>query len=359
LTKKILLIFDNESWELTDKEIVNFISFYQPWDEVKIETYLEGLQASINRPPQDALFRFETGRVLEFKPAVDGRTLDLNESRKLLLEALNSLEKETTNSSVKVNLPIFLAKPKVSTGEVNNLGIRELIGEGTSWFYGSIAGRIHNVQLAAGKISGLLVAPGEIFSFNEAVGDISAATGFKQAYIIQGSRTILGDGGGVCQVSTTLFRAILNAGLPVEERHAHSYRVGYYEYNSDPGFDATVYYPTEDLKFKNDTPAHILIQSHTDTANAKLTFRLYGTSDGRKVTLSSTRLWDQVPPPPDVYQDDPSLPAGTVKQIDWRAWGAKVAFDWKVTRGNEVLREKTFYSQYRPWQAIFLKGTGQ
>ncbi len=359
LGKKIILTFKEETWELTDKEIINFLSFYQAWDEEKIATYIEALLPSLNRPAQDALFRFENGRVIEFKPAIAGQNLDKNKTQQLLVEALRSLEEETNRQVAKINLPVSLIAAKITTSQVNNLGIQELLGEGNSWFYGSIAGRIHNIQLAASKINGLLVAPEEIFSFNEAVGDVSASTGFKQAYIIQGNRTVLGDGGGVCQVSTTLFRAILSAGLPVEERHAHAYRVSYYEYNSEPGFDATVYYPSEDLKFKNDTPAHLLIQTTTDLNKMKLTIQLYGTPDGRKVKISKARIWDQVPPPPDLYQEDPTLPAGTLKQIDFRAWGAKVAFDWQVTRNSEVLQDKTFYSQYRPWQAIFLKGTSQ
>jgi len=112
------------------------------------------------------------------------------------------------------------------------------------------------------------------------------------------------------------------------------------------------------LKFKNDTPAYILIQAKVDVKNKILTFELYGTTDGRIVTISKSRIWDQVPPPPDLYQDDPSLPAGQIKQIDWKAWGAKVSFDYKVERGGETLQNRTFYSNYRPWQAIYLRGIG-
>jgi vancomycin resistance protein YoaR len=189
------------------------------------------------------------------------------------------------------------------------------------------------------------------------VGDISLATGYQQAYVIRDGRTVLGDGGGVCQVSTTLFRAILAAGLPIVERHAHSYRVGYYEQDSKPGLDATVFAPSADLKFTNDTSAYILIQSQVDKSKMTLEFDLYGTSDERKAELGKVRVWDVSDPPPDLYEDDPTLPAGTVKQVDYKAWGAKAAFDWKVTRGEEVLQERTFYSNYQPWQAVFLRGT--
>jgi len=122
--------------------------------------------------------------------------------------------------------------------------------------------------------------------------------------------------------------------------------------------DATVFSPSTDFKFKNDTPGHLLIQTSIDVPNRVLAFDIYGTNDGRQVTISQSRIWDQSPPPPDLYQDDPNLATGVVKQIDWKAWGAKVAFDYQVKRGGETLQNQTFYSNYKPWQAIFLRGTG-
>ena len=122
------------------------------------------------------------------------------------------------------------------------------------------------------------------------------------------------------------------------------------------GIDATIYSPSTDLKFKNDTPGYILIQSTVDTLANYLKFEIYGTNDGRVATISNHRIWDQTPPPEPKYEDTPSLPPGTIKQIDWSAWGAKAAFDWIVVRGDEILQEKTFYSNYRPWQAIYLRG---
>ena len=200
----------------------------------------------------------------------------------------------------------------------------------------------------------------EKFSFNKTVGDISAATGYKQAYVIKSGRTVLDDGGGVCQVSTTLFRAALNAGLPIVERHAHSYRVGYYEQGDwKPGFDATVYDPSYDLEIQNDTPTPILIQAKPDTTNLELVFELYGARDGRTVDISPVRLWDSRPAPQPLYQDDPTLPNGVVKQVDWSANGIKSAFDYKVIRGDQELFKKTFFSDFVPWQAVYLRGTAQ
>ena len=201
----------------------------------------------------------------------------------------------------------------------------------------------------------MLIPPGETFSFNKTVGDISAATGFKQAYVIKEGRTVLDDGGGVCQDSTTLFRAVLNAGLPVVSRTAHAYRVGYYEQGFPPGLDATVFYPSVDFQFKNDTPAHILIQAHT--AGTTLYIELYGTSDNRVVNLTQPVITNKTPPPPELRQDDPTLPKGQVKQVDWAAAGATVIFKRTVTRNGEVIAQENWKSNYKPWQAVFLVGT--
>ncbi|KKT64866.1 MAG: VanW family protein [Candidatus Collierbacteria bacterium GW2011_GWC2_44_30] len=147
--------------------------------------------------------------------------------------------------------------------------------------------------------------------------------------------------------------------MPITERKAHAYRVGYYEQDSPPGIDATVYYPTADLKFLNDTGHYILIQETVDTKNLSMQVDIYGTSDGRKATISKPQISNQTPPPATMYVDDPTLPLGSMKQIDWSAWGAKVVFNYSVERGGETIYEKTFVSNYQPWQAIYLKGTRQ
>jgi vancomycin resistance protein YoaR len=170
----------------------------------------------------------------------------------------------------------------------------------------------------------------------------------------------LGDGGGVCQDSTTLFRAALNTGLPIVERKGHAYRVKYYENDRKPGFDATVYAPSVDFKFKNDTPAHILIQVNNNKSTQALSFTFYGKSDGRRVELSDAKVYDHTPAPAPLYEETPTLPRGVTKQVDWAAPGAKSQFTYKVySASGEVLQDKVFYTSYRPWQAVFLVGTGE
>ena len=307
--------------------------------------------------PTDAVFAFQNGRVTTFKPSKDGKTLDLEDVKKKLNAEFTKVIYANKPQVIVIAVKTKTLQPKITTEKVNNLGIKELLGEGNSFFHHSIPGRIYNITLAAGRLNGVLVAPNEEFSFAKALGDVSAFTGYQQAYVIQNGKTVLGDGGGVCQVSTTLFRALLKAGLKITERHAHAYRVGYYEQDSPPGLDATVYVPNIDLKFQNDTGNSILIQTFIDPETQALTFDLYGTSDSRKVKLTTPIVTNQTPPPPDEYQDDPTLQKGIVKQIDFSAWGANVSFTREVTQNGKVIISDKFISNYRPWKAIYLRGT--
>lgn len=318
----------------------------------------------VNIEPVDALFNFQNGKVLVFKPSEEGKAVDTEKVKKDLSSQFEKIfltpsQTRLTQKPQKIIIPINvnILQPKVTTDKANNLGVKELLGTGTSLFRHSIATRIFNITLAAERINGVLIAPNEEFSFAKALGDVSSFTGYQQAYIIQNGKTVLGDGGGVCQVSTTFFRALLNAGLPITERHAHAYRVGYYEQDSLPGLDATVYVPAIDLKFKNDTGSYILIQTLIDSESQQLSIFLYGASDGRSVTLTQPVIVNRTPPPPDLYQDDPTLPKGVVKQVDFKAEGAKVSFTREVTKNGKKIISENFVSNYAPWQSVFLRGT--
>lgn len=329
-----------------------------------LEKSLEPLAKKINIEPIDALFNFlpadkasQSGRVVAFRPSSEGQEIEMEELKKELASKFPLVVFGEQEQTISIPLPVVARKPKIQTSEINNLGIKELIGQGVSKFAGSIPNRIYNIQLASSRLNGLLIAPGEIFSFVQALGDVSKFTGYKEAFIIQEGKTILGDGGGVCQVSTTFFRAALNSGLPIIERRPHSYRVGYYEQDSGPGLDATVYTPSVDLKIKNDSTNYILIQAYVNPLESTLTFSFYGTGDNRRVTLGKPIITNQKPPPEAKYNDDPSLPKGTVKQIDFAAWGADVSFSRKVERDGQIIISEVYNSNYRPWQAVYLRGT--
>lgn len=360
ISQKILTIgFEDKNFEYTGNDIITLLAPKGGFDETKVKSLSYDVATTVNRAPQEAKFNFDSSqkRVSAFQPSKDGIRVEQDLLTAKILDALSSLE-SSQDKKIAIDLPIERTSPVVQTGDVNNLGINELIGRGTSVFRGSIASRVFNVNLAATRISGTLVAPGDSFSFNNAVGDISEFSGYQKAYIIQDGKTILGDGGGVCQVSTTLFRAVLDAGLPITERSAHAYRVYYYEQDAPPGMDATVYSPTVDFKFKNDTPGYILVQAIPDSKHYRLTFELYGTKDGRVSEVGKPIIKSTTPPPDDVYQDDPSLPVGTIKQTEHRALGTNLYMNYKVTKGGKVIFQKTFYSNYKPWGNVFLRGTG-
>lgn len=354
--KKITLKLDSNTESLQDKDLIPLLSVNGVYNNDQLTKIIEETKTQFERDPQDAKFDFTDGKVKEFQPEIDGIQIDVVKLRTLLTQSIDSLNSD--KKELTLDIPAIRQKAQIKTADVNNLGIKELIGHGQSIFFGSIASRIYNIGLASGKINGTLIAPGDIFSFDQTVGDISAFSGYKQAYIISGGKTVLGDGGGVCQVSTTLFRAAMNTGLPIVERNAHAYRVHYYEEDALPGLDATVYSPTVDFKFKNDTANYILIQTHFDPSKMFLSFDFYGTSDGRVSTVSKPILSDYVPAPAPLYTDDPTLPAGEVKQIDFSAPGTKSRFDYTVTRNGQTIYNQTFYSNYRAWQAKFLRGTG-
>lgn len=317
----------------------------------EIERLLKIVKTNVEIEAKNAIFNFDQDKVVEFSPEVAGIKVDGDKFKEKLAQVVANVR------TTELEVPVIITEPKIKAGDINSLGIKTLIGVGTSKFHNSIANRIHNLTLASSRLNGAIVAPGETFSLGNQIGDISKATGYREAYIISEGKTILGDGGGVCQVSTTMFRAAMNAGLPIVERKAHAYRVHYYEEDLGPGFDATVFFPSADLKFINDTPGHILIQTKVDPKNFSMKYEIYGTNDGRTVTISPAKIYSQTAPLPTIYQDDPTLPVGTKKQVDWSAWGAKVSFDYKVTRGGETLQDRTFYSTYQPWAAIYLVGT--
>lgn len=355
--KSLQMKFEYTTYTLSDKNLIKLLDFKTGFSNQRLDSVFLDYSSKVNREPQNPKFIFNNNRVTEFQPALDGVRIDKEGFKNQIVNSLNKIE-DNSEKTISFDIPVLRSPPEITTDKINNLGIKDLIGRGTSIYFHSIPSRVYNVVLAASRINGTLVKPGDTFSFNDTLGDVSQFTGYKQAYIISEGKTILGDGGGVCQVSTTLFRSVLNAGLPVIERQAHAYRVGYYEQDSPAGLDATVYGPSPDFKFKNDTPAYVLIQATANPKNYSLVFELYGTSDGRVAVVSKPVVTNVTAPAEDSYQDDPTIPTGSVKQIEYKAWGAKVTFNYTVTRNGEEIFKKTFISNYRPWQAVYLRGTG-
>src|SRR5581483_3571531 len=255
-----------------------------------------------------------------------------------------------------IPLSVAITRPQVDARDAGKMGITELIATGTSNFRGSAANRIQNIKTAQASFDGVVIPPGGTFSFIKYLSDILEANGYEDAYVIFGDRTVLGPGGGVCQVSTTMFRAAFWAGFPITERWEHAYRVGYYE--PPVGLDAAVFVPSADMKFVNDTPNYILIESVIDVPNSRLSFNFYGTKpNGREVKMTDPVVSNVTPHPPTKYIDDPTLPKGQLKQIDFAVDGEDVTLYREIYQNGKLVTRQKFFSHYDPWQAVYLRGT--
>ncbi len=316
---------------------------------------LAEIAAEVDRLPENARFVFddESRQLVVLTPSTIGRTVDISSSiafiNESILQGIHDIE-------LKVNTEDPAIKDTMTAAE---LGITELVNAETSYFYGSSAERIQNIQAGAAPFHGILVAPGETFSMGSVLGDISLDNGFAEALIIYGGRTIKGVGGGICQVSTTLFRNVFFSGFPVEERHSHAYRVYYYEQDAGGGrdsnlvgLDATVYFPLVDFKFTNDTPYWLLMETYLDVAGRNLTWKFYSTSDGRSVGWTTTGTQKTVSPPKPVFEENAELAKNEIKQVDWSAEGADVSITRTVYKNGSLYFEDVFNTHYEPWQAV-------
>lgn len=321
------------------------------------EGYLNTLAPGLVTQPIDGRFHFnETTRQLEvIKPSVGGRSLDVART----LQALEDKVFSTTDRTAHMVFNYDQARyhNNISAQE---LGITEMVVEATTTFTGSPAERRTNIAVGTALYDGIIIGPGEEFSFNYWLGDLSEEAGFTEGNVIFGDRTVKGIGGGICQVSTTIFRASFFGGYTIIERNAHGYRVGYYEQNGfPPGLDAAIWTPERDFRFQNDTPHHLLIEASVYPGSDVLQVRFYSTSVGRQVEIETPRVANVIAAKPTLYEANPDLQAGQVLQVDYSAEGADV----NVTRiirdaaGNEIKKDNV-YTHYLPWGAIYQVAPG-
>lgn len=294
-----------------------------------IESYLSDVSNDLDTEPVNAVLSIKDGKVAVFEESKNGREMDIKKSALSIKESLERGES-------KAELSFNFIKPDVYLGSINDLGIKELVSTGYSNFSGSPTNRRHNIRVGAEKFNGLLIKPGDTFSFTAHLGEVDASTGYLPELVIKDNETIPEYGGGLCQVSSTAFRAALNAGLPIIARKAHSYPVSYYK---PYGTDATVYVPNPDLKFKNDTGAHILIQ--TRIVGNYLYFDFYGTKKnisvkfaGNKEARGAVSLAEKVTP---YTYDFGGRGEGSFKAVIYR---------FIYDTNNKLVEIKEFFSNY-------------
>lgn len=272
------------------------------------------IASSVNATASEPSMKVKDGRVTEFTPPQTGKALDRYASTMKIISELGK-------GNTEIELTVSATQPRQSLEGLGGLGLKELIGRGESKFNGSPANRRHNIKVGVEKMKGIVIKPGEEFSFNKYLGPVEAYTGFKPELVIKAEGTVPEFGGGLCQVSSTTFRAAMHAGLPITARRNHSYAVQYY---APQGTDATIYPGVQDLKFTNDTGHNILVWPYLKDENY-LVFDFYGTFDGRKVELGTPYSYDK--------KGDGSMKA-----------------TWKrtVTRVGKAATDDNFYSVYQP-----------
>ncbi|MEA1936491.1 MAG: VanW family protein [Patescibacteria group bacterium] len=342
LSKKIILKYNSTEWEVQKEDFALWIGFGTKdnflndnatfsnsamlgvtADKDKIKKYLVSLVPQINSEPINAQLTFnQSGKVDIFSLSQEGVALQIEKSLEEIGKTIFVEENCKNNSEINLTIQLVTKKvqPEITTASIDNMGITTLLATGESNFYGSPRNRRHNIAIGASRFHGALIGPEDEFSFNNALGKVGAKQGYLPELVIKKDKTVLEYGGGLCQVSTTAFRGAVKAGFEITERESHAYPVQYY---NPQGTDATIYPPRPDLKFKNNTPAYVLIQTRIE--GNKLYFDFYGSNDKREVILKGPYVYSRKP--------DGSMKASWTQEV--------------YNQNGKLRFKKTFYSNYR------------
>jgi len=350
----LTLIYGDNKWIIEKDQLANLLALKpndSATDKIGVgldkaktgEYFKEQISPKIDQPPIEAKFEIKDGKVSEFQNGQDGLALNLEAT-------ILKIENEIIGLS-PIELVVETRPVLVNAGNINDFGIKEIIGIGSSNFAGSPANRRHNIKVGADAVNGSLIKPGEEFSLLKTLGEVSGSTGYLQELVIKDGKTIPEYGGGLCQIGTTVFRATVASGLPVTMRRNHSYRVSYYE---PAGTDATIYDPWPDFRFINDTPSYVLIQEKI--SGDIISFEFWGTRDGRTATSTKPVIYNIVKPEPTRLIETLDLKPGEKKCTEHAHNGADAYFDYKVTYFNGEIKENRFSSHYVPWREVCLIG---
>lgn len=366
LGRPIIVTHEGRRWTIDPATLASVATFAEverdgrPDIEVRLDpkglrSVLQRIAYSIDRPARNARFDLRGSQLVAIESARDGWAMDLDAMVAAVAAAIASDER-----TVPVRMAV--AKPQVTEADGNKLVGRELIMDASTVYGGTLPARMYNIELAARRLNGTLVPPGEVFSFNRALGPQTLSNGFKVGYgiILKDGQpeTVPSEAGGICQVATTLFQAVFWAGYKIEERHWHLYWIP--RYGQPPrgrqGLDATVddVYGV-DFRFRNNTDHWLLIQATTD--GNRITFRLYGTKPGWEVTVDGPVITNVVMANPAVVlQPDPSMPPGQRLQIESAADGFSARFVRTVVQNGRVVDHWVARSSYIPSRNVILVG---
>lgn len=341
--------YDGKSYKIPTSTLAGWITPDKSKDAVTLDSAafassVRMLAKGVEAESKNGSLEVKDGKIISFTASTLGRKLNVE---KTLEPVLASWPPSST-------FPLIVDEERgeITGDDLEQYGIKELVGIGKSNFANSPTNRIKNIKKAVyEKVNGVLVAPGEEFSMLKTLGPVDGEHGWWPELVIKGNKTVPEFGGGLCQIGTTMFRAAVDTGLQVTERRNHSYRVSYYE---PAGTDATIYEPAPDFKFKNDTGKHIIVNAYIQ--GTQIFFEMWGTKDGRKVSQTKPRIYNIVPPPPTKLTETEDLEPGKKKCSESAHAGADAEFTTTIEYADGRKREETFSSHYRPWQAVCLIG---
>jgi len=306
------------------------------WNRDTIRAALKRQIAStFDRGAGSVIIRRGTGSITFEGVGMLGRRVDLERAVTLTVSALET-------GITDITLPVIETQPQISVEDpaLSAQGIREVVSVGESDFSGSTGARRHNIQVGLAKFNGVLIPQGANFSFDQTLGPVNARTGYFKELVIMGDKTLPDYGGGLCQVGTTFYRGLWEYGFPILERRNHSYAVHYY---SPQGTDATIYPPNTDIKFLNDSPGALLIQTFIESNHAYYIY--YGTRDDRVSEVVGPYTWGFTAPPPDKIEYTTEIPVGTTRKVGERVPGMKALW-WRLTSRGSAEQEESVYSVY-------------
>ncbi len=360
LSRPITLTYEDRTWTLEPAELGAFVVTTvadNPGSAPLVDVSLDRkalakwlsqrLRSEIDRDPVDAVVAWNGKRIFAVRDSQDGAKL---KPQTLAEAVINSF----FGDHAPVRVPVAVLEPRIDSSNLESLGITTRLAVGTSNFDGSNEGRAENIRVGAEKLNGTLIAPGEIFSFNHAIGVISEENGFVEAPVIDGERIGRDVGGGICQVSTTVFRAALFAGMPIEEWWPHRYRLGFYELDGwTPGLDASILQPEGDpfsggdFIFRNVTDGWLLIEAYTD--GPRVVIIIYGPDTGWNVKVSDPIYGEEYQPTEDLEIVDEKLDPGTIMQTEYAQKGLDVTYYRDVyDRDGNLLRHDEFTTHFYP-----------
>lgn len=309
----------------------------------------EKVLPSVSKPRQDVTIRpAEGGRVAFEGTGSAGARLDMQ-------EMLRSIYAAVEQGVPAIEAPVVPDPPHVRKEGLADLQVQELIGTGVSDFSGSPKNRIINIQVGLARFDGIVIRKGETFSFNHQLGPVDGKHGFEPELVIVGPRTQKEFGGGLCQVSSTMFRAALYAGLPITARRNHSYAVDYYKWPEGWGFDATIYPGVQDMKFINDTPGDIAVQATIE--GSRVYYRFYGINDGRQVEVGAPSTYNHRAAPPTQTVHVSGMAPGRSRVREKPHAGFTASFARTVVMPTGEKRSQTFTSVYQARPQVIETGS--